>query len=119
MLIWQWDKENVRVLFSDKDLSEIRNSMGEDISNSKSKHRQDVRDSRYTKHHSLLKLRFSRHKRRTRVLDPDRVQPSWRTWPQDRPLLKLSNNAIHWINLYTADNTIGFPNTNSLESGDL
>ena len=68
---------------------------------------------------SLLNLRFSRHKRRTRVLDPDRAQPCWRPWPQERPLLKLSNNAIHWINLYTADNTIGFPNTNSLDSGDL
>ena len=24
------------------------------------------------------------------VLDPDRAQPSWRLWPQERPLLKLS-----------------------------
>ena len=49
MFIWEWGKENVQVLFSDKDLSEIRNTMSEDISNSNSKHRQDVRDSRYTK----------------------------------------------------------------------
>ena len=25
------------------------------------------------------------------VLDPDRAQPSWRLWPQERLLLKLSN----------------------------
>ena len=47
-------------------LSEIRNAISEDISNSKSKHRQEVRDLRYTKNRSLLNLRFSRHKRRTR-----------------------------------------------------
>ena len=46
--------------------TEIRNGMSEDISNTKSKHRQDVRDLRYTKNHSLLNLRFSRHKRSTR-----------------------------------------------------
>ena len=50
MFIWEWDKENVRrVSFIDKDLTKIRNAMSEDISNSKSKHRQDVRDSCYTK----------------------------------------------------------------------
>ena len=50
MFIWEWGKENVRrVSFSDKDLSKIRNAISEDISNSKSKHRQDVRDSCYTK----------------------------------------------------------------------
>ena len=82
-------------------------------------HRQDVvRWLALYKSHCLI-FAFSRHKRRTRVLDPDRAQPCWRTWPQERPLLKLPNNAIHWINLYTADNTIGFSNTNSLESGDL
>ena len=26
------------------------------------------------------------------VLDPDRAQPSWRPWPQERPLLKLPND---------------------------
>ena len=62
MFIWEWGKENVRVTFSDKDLSEIRNAISEDISNSKSKHKQDVRDSRYTKHHSLFNLCFPRHK---------------------------------------------------------
>ena len=62
MFIWEWGKENVRVTFSDKDLSEIRNAISEDISNSKSKNRQDVRDSRYTKHHSLFNLCFLRHK---------------------------------------------------------
>ena len=37
MFIWKWDKENVRVLFSDKDLSQIQNAiyvMSEVISNS-------------------------------------------------------------------------------------
>ena len=46
--------------------TKIRNGMSEDISNAKSKKRQDVRDLRYTKNHSLLNLRFSRHKRSTR-----------------------------------------------------
>ena len=46
--------------------TEIRKAMSEDISNTKSKHRQDVRDLRYTKSHLLLNLRFSRHKRSTR-----------------------------------------------------
>ena len=39
-------KKNVRVTFRDKDLSENLNAMSEDISNSKSKHRQDVRDQK-------------------------------------------------------------------------
>ena len=46
--------------------TEIRNAMSEDISNTKRKHRQDVRDWRYTKNHSLFNLRFSRHKGSTR-----------------------------------------------------
>ena len=77
MFIREWGKDNVPVPFSDKDLSEIRNAMSEDISNSKSKHRQDVHDSRYTKKHSFLNLRFPRRFRATNaVLDPDWAQPS-------------------------------------------
>ena len=63
--------------------TEIRNAMSEDISYTKSKHRQGVRDLRYTKNNSLLNLRFSRHKRSTR---------SWRPWPQERPLLNTGKN---------------------------
>ena len=37
MFIWEWDKENVRVPFSDKDLSGIQNAMSEEIWNSKGK----------------------------------------------------------------------------------
>ena len=51
MFIWEWDKENVRVPFSDKNLSEIRNATSwvKTFQITKSKHRQDVHDSRYTK----------------------------------------------------------------------
>ena len=51
MFIWEWDKENLRVPFSDKDLSEIRNATSwvKTFQIAKSKHRQDVHDSRYTK----------------------------------------------------------------------
>ena len=51
MFIWEWDKENVRVPLSDKDLSEIRNATSwvKTFQIAKSKHRQDVHDSRYTK----------------------------------------------------------------------
>ena len=58
MFIWEWDKENVRVPFSDKNLSEIRNATSwvKTFQITKSKQRQDVHDSRYTKNHSLLFL---------------------------------------------------------------
>ena len=56
-------------------LSEIRNAISEDISNSKSKHRQDVRDLRYTKNRSLLIFAF---RATNAVLGPDRAQPSRR-----------------------------------------
>ena len=59
-------KEKVRVPFSDNDLSQIRHALSEDISNSESKHRQDVPHLRYTKNQALLNLRFSRHKRSSR-----------------------------------------------------
>ena len=36
MFMWEWGKENVRVPFSDKDLSEIRSAISEDILNSES-----------------------------------------------------------------------------------
>ena len=51
MFIWEWDKENVRVPFSDKDLPEIGNATPwvKTFQIAKSKHRQDVHDSRYTK----------------------------------------------------------------------
>ena len=53
-----------------KDPPEILNAMSEVktflILISNSKHSQDIRDSRYTKNHSLHNLRFSRHERRTR-----------------------------------------------------
>ena len=47
--------------------------MSEDISNSKIKHRQDVRASRSTKTIHCLILAFRATKA---VLDPDRAQPS-------------------------------------------
>ena len=71
IFISEWDKENARIHFSDKDLSEIRNAMTEDISTQTRR-----RAVAYVIQNSLLNLRFSRRKRRTRVLDPDRVQPS-------------------------------------------
>ena len=70
MFIWEWDKENVQAHFSDKDNSQMWNALSEDISNSKSKHRQDMPDLHYTKNHSLL--------------NPDPTQPSWRTWPKEQ-----------------------------------
>ena len=59
-------KEKVRVPFSDSDLTQIRHALSEDISNTESKHRQDVRHLLYTKNQALLNLRFSRHKRSSR-----------------------------------------------------
>ena len=70
IFISEWDKESARVHFSDKDLPEARNAMSEDIS-TKRRRRAVTRVIQ----NSLLNLRFSRHKRRTRVLDPDRAQP--------------------------------------------
>ena len=61
--------------------------MSEDISNSKIKHRQDVRASRSTKTIHCLILAFRATKA---VLDPDRAQPSWRLWPQIRRLKNTS-----------------------------
>ena len=46
IFISEWDKENARIYFSDKDLSEIRNAMTEDIFNTDKTSRSD---SRYTK----------------------------------------------------------------------
>ena len=60
IFISELDKENARVPFSDKDLSEIRNAMSEDIFNTDNTSRGD---SRYTS--AVLG-----------VLDPDRAQPS-------------------------------------------
>ena len=59
MFTWEWDKENVQAHFSDKDLSQIWNALSQDISKSKSKHRQDIPDLHHTKNHSLLNLLFS------------------------------------------------------------
>ena len=74
MFIWEWDKENVRVPSSDKDLSEIRNAMSwvKTLQIAKSKHREDVHDSRYTKTIQCLIFAF---RATNAVLDPDRAQP--------------------------------------------
>ena len=97
IFISEWDKESARVHFSDKDLPEVRNAMSEDIS-TKRRRRAVTRVIQ----NSLLNLRVLRHKRR--AFDPDQAEPSRRPSPQERLLLKLSNNAIHWINLYTPVN---------------
>ena len=78
MCIWKWGKENVQVLFSDKDLSEIRNAMSEDIL--------IALNIPKTIHCLIFTFRAT-----NAVLDPDRAQPSWGPWAQERPLLKLSN----------------------------
>ena len=77
--------------------TEIRNAMSDDISNNKSKHRQDVRDLRYTKNHSLLNLRFSRLERNTR---------SWRPWPQERPLLIQNGNLVPGFSLLPVEGRV-------------
>ena len=46
IFILEWDKESARVHFSDKDLPEVRNAMGEDIFNKEKTSRGDLR---YTK----------------------------------------------------------------------
>ena len=66
--------------------------MSEDISNSKIKHRQDVRASRSTKNHSLLNPRFSRHKSRT----PSRPGATFLTSVTPNPLLKKTPLSL-WL----------------------
>ena len=46
IFISEWDKENARVHFSDKELPEVRNAMSEDIFNTEKTSRGDLR---YTK----------------------------------------------------------------------
>ena len=36
--------------------------------------------------------------------------------PFQPKVVQRVENAVHWTNLYPADNTIGFPNTYSLDS---
>ena len=76
-------------MISDKDLCEIRNAMSWvktfQIAKVNTDKTSITRVIPKTIHYLIFAFRAT-----NAVLDPGRAQPSWRPWPQERPLLKLS-----------------------------
>ena len=97
LFIWQWGKKNVRVPFSDKDLSEFEMLWVQifQITEVNTDKTSVTRVRPKTFHCSIFAFRAT-----NAVLDPDRVKPSWCRRPQERPLLnKLSNYEKTYTNI--------------------
>ena len=120
MFKWEWSEENVQVPFSNKYLSEIRNAMSwvktfqiAEVSNTD---KTSVNCVILKTSHCLIFAFCTTNS----ALDLDRAQPSWRPFPQDCPLLKLSNGSFALPQcMYKIIHVAANPQARVQESGDV